>query len=554
MSEITPQQYAQLAKDQWDETHVYVPYFGILPEVVISRCPYTGQKHLQQLDTYSLYGWSIRYNNGVLVRYTPRDISHSRHLYQVHCFMHLNGTSLNRRNLMDGVFHSSEPEVPFVTPALLRDGHPERAVIHSIPIRKMHGQRFISAHILYVISYYAEDPDLVLARRETEWSNIYADDAYWRVCDYWEQTTDAHWDLPRWVTAGKLLWLDQDEELRPDTDGFPYGGIDGRRHGYRFSVTTGEFKTLHTEHTTLKAASDQESDGIEWGNLYHAYGSAGNIPQLLEALSAPEVETRGQARRDLASALIHQGSHFEASSYVIPHLCTLVKRKHTLDRAHTLHLLLSVGLGKNWGDDQTLPYPADRFEAIEGLVASDYHNIVEKMNDNGDSLTKSEIDMLNTASIIWERDAYVALCDCADRLLPIAWGDSLLSQFALSALPWFPHLHNDSLHTVLGPLSSDYSPATKITAWLTLSLLGVGDKSGQIDTPGLPDTNEPFPVRLASAVALALIHGQDIDDDVVEILRIAERHRVEVDAMSYGIPYHRPLMGFRRLALNRLGL
>ncbi|MGJ3240330.1 MAG: hypothetical protein ACFE0Q_16605 [Anaerolineae bacterium] len=162
--------------------------------------------------------------------------------------------------------------------------------------------------------------------------------------------------------------------------------------------------------------------------------------------------------------------------------------------------------------------------------------------------------MLNTASIIWERDTYVALCDCADRLLPIARGDSLLSQFALSALPWFPHLHNQTLRTVLGTLSFDFSPATKITAWLTLSLLGVGDKAGQIDTPGLPDTHEPFPVRLASAIALVFIRGQDIDDDAVEILRMAERHRVEVDAMTYGIPYHRPLMGFRSLALSRLGL
>jgi len=238
--------YEQLARDQWHEPHIYVPYWYALSNVVISRCPFTGQVHEQLLDTYSLIGASIRFDNGVVVDFSPNGYEHSPHLFQVHSFIHLNGKLPNRRNLMDDVLHSSEPEIPFITPSLLNSDLQTVAVIHSIPIMNMRGKTFKPAYTLYVISYYAENPDAVLQKRREEWVRQHGTDYYWRVCDYWEILTDEHLDLVGWVQSGKLKWMTETNELSSSVEDFPYKGISGLNHGYRYSALTKTFTTVNT--------------------------------------------------------------------------------------------------------------------------------------------------------------------------------------------------------------------------------------------------------------------------------------------------------------------
>lgn len=239
--------YEQLARDQWHEPHIYVPYWNRLPEVIISRCPFTDQLHHQLLDTYSLLGSSSnRYGNGTTVKYTPNDATHSPHLFQVHTFVHLNGELPNKRNLIDNGLHCSEPEIPFITPALLADDLVSFGVIHSLPIRKIWGQVFKEAFTRYVISYYAENPQLILERRKQAWIDAHNTDAYWRVCDYWEQATSDHWDLVKWVKAGKLKWMTADDQLSSDVDAFPYADIEGMRHGYEYSAETKTIDVVNT--------------------------------------------------------------------------------------------------------------------------------------------------------------------------------------------------------------------------------------------------------------------------------------------------------------------
>lgn len=238
--------YEEDARIQWHEPHIYVPYWNSLANVTISRCPFTGQIHEQLLDTYSLIGSNNRYNNGVAVEFSPKGYHHSSHLFQVHCFIHLNGKRPNKRNLMDDVLHSSEPEIPFVTPSLLNSDTPTIAVIHSIPIMNIRGKTFKPAYTLYVISYYAENPEAVLKNRREEWARQHGTDYYWRVCDYWEILTGEHLNLAKWVEAGKLQWMTETNELSSDAEAFPYQDISGMNHGYRYSALTKTFTKVDT--------------------------------------------------------------------------------------------------------------------------------------------------------------------------------------------------------------------------------------------------------------------------------------------------------------------
>lgn len=238
--------YEDYARFQWQEPQIYQPYWRLVPEVVISRCPFTGQLHQQRLDTYSLLGGSVHGTlNSVNVRYSPQPPQHSAHLVQVHAFLHLNGKRPSKRNLSNrNTLYSCDPEQPFITPALLEQPGPALAVMHSVPITEIRGDHFRPAHTLYILSYYAEDPTLILARRKQDWRAAHSTDADWRVCDYWEIATDAHWNLRRWVDAGKVLWLNRDHELK--AEGFPYGAIQGMRHGYAYDASSRSFRVVHS--------------------------------------------------------------------------------------------------------------------------------------------------------------------------------------------------------------------------------------------------------------------------------------------------------------------
>ncbi len=62
-------------------------------------------------------------------------------------------------------------------------------------------------------------------------------------------------------------------------------------------------------------------DSPEWVRLQHAYGSAGDIPDLLRQLASfPASANRGEPWFSLWSALAHQGDVYSASFAAVPHV------------------------------------------------------------------------------------------------------------------------------------------------------------------------------------------------------------------------------------------
>lgn len=258
-----PEQYKQSATEQWSEVSIYPSYWRMIPTYQISRCPFTGLPHTEMLDTYSLYNWNIRYAEGTSIRYATEEPIHSDHFVAVQAFLNLNGYKPRKNELAFGrddtaALHSELPEVPFITPSLLPDDIDSYAVIHALPIGKIKGEGFIPRYTLYVLTYYAADPDKLLKRRWDQWTqgrkmaipmNFYAVPR----TDYWElaQQKPEMWDLAAWVRRGKLRWLDvadPDLPLRTDIEGFPYGNIQGLRHGYRYEPQQA-IEVVQSDHT-----------------------------------------------------------------------------------------------------------------------------------------------------------------------------------------------------------------------------------------------------------------------------------------------------------------
>ncbi|MEV8093259.1 hypothetical protein [Kitasatospora sp. NPDC085879] len=81
-------------------------------------------------------------------------------------------------------------------------------------------------------------------------------------------------------------------------------------------------------------------DRVAWSELHHAYGPAGDVPDLLRALTAADPEAVAEAEYELWSGLVHQGTVYEATVAAVPFLARLAAAG--LRRAELLGMLGAV--------------------------------------------------------------------------------------------------------------------------------------------------------------------------------------------------------------------
>ena len=110
---------------------------------------------------------------------------------------------------------------------------------------------------------------------------------------------------------------------------------------------------------------------VDWKKLVHAYGSAGNIPSLLEQLSSfPDESSYGlEPWYSLWSSLYHQGTIYSASIAAVPeivkHLAT-APQKATF-RFFALPVSIEIARAKG-GVVVPEELSADYFESIHALA------------------------------------------------------------------------------------------------------------------------------------------------------------------------------------------
>lgn len=208
-------------------------YWNHLPRYLVSRCPFCNVPYTGLLDTHSLVsGWV-----------THPDISDGggTKAHQQHGCGHFVAvqTFVNLNDIIPTEIQYDEIacDVPFVMPSFVPNDHPSIAVIHSLPICRIEHGTFVPRYTSYMVTYYANNPDVIWTRRRAENDRFGRGDpdahTTWLFTAGEAHAHPESWDLPVWVTRGRLQWIDpatDDLTLRSDpVTAFPYNGIQGYR-------------------------------------------------------------------------------------------------------------------------------------------------------------------------------------------------------------------------------------------------------------------------------------------------------------------------------------
>lgn len=270
----TPTEYLRHLKD--------LPYGRrettvILPQYLISRCPFCKRERSAPVDTHSIYSWNNPsgsdsghyFAHYSTVKKAYHDQPGCKHFSRVQRFLNLEGTVPVEQSSFDDVYH-----VPFVMPFYLPDDQPSAAVIHSLPVcriesadglvfqqnlmrfvppvheirrdlerkfspldlrdldaisdedrERLTSARFVPRYTAFAVSYYAQNPKPLIEKLKGE-----------RASDHWvvmladmqemAKFYPEGYRLRHWVEQGKLYWLDLDAPDLPLKDGpvedFPY--------------------------------------------------------------------------------------------------------------------------------------------------------------------------------------------------------------------------------------------------------------------------------------------------------------------------------------------
>ena len=83
-------------------------------------------------------------------------------------------------------------------------------------------------------------------------------------------------------------------------------------------------------------------DSVAWDEIYHAYGVASDIPEIVRKLLSKDENSRADAILELWECINHQGSIYEASPYVIPFLYELIDSDGVDDKSEIAGLIATI--------------------------------------------------------------------------------------------------------------------------------------------------------------------------------------------------------------------
>ncbi len=234
--ELSPREYTAIRKLVCDSVgRPYIPYqdneytrevWKYIPRHIIARCPLCGAVCTEQVDTYNL-------QDVIILGSRSNKFKHHaacEHWLGEQGFVHLNGVIPD--------FYHGGSEVPYVTPSFLIDDPPSYAVMHCLPLYRVEKDVFVPRHLLFVVTYYSQSPQILQQRRDEVRSQpdmkpLPPMSTWIEVRGYKEA-----WDLVRWVREDKLWWLDLERDDLPlrnsPVSEFPYAGIKGIQKGFTY--------------------------------------------------------------------------------------------------------------------------------------------------------------------------------------------------------------------------------------------------------------------------------------------------------------------------------
>lgn len=91
---------------------------------------------------------------------------------------------------------------------------------------------------------------------------------------------------------------------------------------------------------------------IDWTDLRHAYGNAGDVPALLHALASDESTVRDEALSGLFSNILHQGTVYSATAAAVPFLYELLSASSVSSKSDVAFLIACIASAR--AEDSTM--------------------------------------------------------------------------------------------------------------------------------------------------------------------------------------------------------
>lgn len=302
---------------------------------------------------------------------------------------------------------------------------------------------------------------------------------------------------------------------------------------------------------------------VDWDSLTHAYGSAGDLPDQLQALASADPSTRARAHEELDSRVCHQGSRFEASAHVAPFLIDLAGDPATPDRPGVLRLLAALAIGfDRWWLPATYPVAEMRRE-VGRKVRLTVEELQQELDDwvagapTGRIRAARALDA-ESREVAEERDAELwalAAYDAVRRGVGV-YRDALdcddpeVRLWAAYLLGWFPEERGASLPPLARRLEAEPDPSVAATTAIATGLLASTADAEAWRALVQRLRGQQHVERWAAAIALARTHASP-DRGVVEALYQCVRHAEPL--LVHSVPYlEGDLPGLAALALAEL--
>lgn len=271
-------------------------------------------------------------------------------------------------------------------------------------------------------------------------------------------------------------------------------------------------------------------DRVDWDRLTHAYGPAGDVPGRLRALTSPDPKARAEACEGLHATICHQGSRYRASAPAVPFLFEILESPGTADRVSLIRLLEGLAVG----------YP--EWHVRRGFDPVEAHADADELGDPAAARAAEPDDEEDEDApriALWRRDAYEAVRDGLEIFQRLTRDpERAVRLAAVKPLSWFPDAAGRSACLVRETLDGPIDPEETANALLALGYLAhAGGDS--FDAPRLlAALDGPPPVRLAAAIALAVILGSSAPPESLGVLLDAVQDPQRTTAEAAAVHWH----------------
>jgi len=266
-----------------------------------------------------------------------------------------------------------------------------------------------------------------------------------------------------------------------------------------------------------------ELSAVDWASMEHAYGSAVDVPDMLQRLVAAGSEARAEARAALLHALNHQGvRRFESTLAAVPFLVGLLADPASPERGKLARLLAEFAVGDSWWFQHDGFHPqlqpdfdhCSRPKASSHVSGGGVHIRTFPEPGQGHDMRPGSQQLAIYEAIGAGVETYAELCDVGADPATRCGAAYLLAWLT----PW-----SGSAAPALARLTEDTDPIVRATGWLALSHATKRDEDRVQETvdrlrSAWRNLTDPLE-RRAAALALVRIERPEDSDLVRPTLR-----------------------------------